>query len=329
MKTTIRLYINDLLVFGILTIVALVCLAQTELKFQPLYRATNGFVILSLQAPSGSLYRLRTSENLSEWVNLTTFPVSLGVCRYTDIAATFLPNRFYQATKLPNTNNIWGDHILTDDGEVIIQPINHATFVMAWKTNVFYFDPTGTSSTYAHLPPPTILFLTHAHSDHYSASTIRSIITNYTKIIIPKVLASSFPSDLAPYAILMTNGMVTNLNGINIEAIPMYNLTTQNHLKGDGNGYVLTIGNRRFYISGDTEDIPEMRALKNIDVAFLAMNKPYTMSPSQAASAVREFKPKIVYPFHFSPSTPPTDFNEFIRLVGNDLGIEIRIRKWY
>lgn len=329
MKTTIRFYIHDKLLLGIIATVALLCAAQTELKFQPLYRATNGMVILSLQAPSGNLYRLRSSENLANWIDLTTFPVSLGICRYTDMAATFLPNRFYQATQLPNTNYIWGDHIQTDDGDVIIQPINHATFVMAWRTNVLYFDPTGAASRYAHLPPATILFLTHAHSDHYSASTIQNVITNYTKIIIPKVLSTSLPSSLTPYAILMTNGTTTNLNGIKIEAIPMYNLTTQNHLKGDGNGYVLTIGNRRFYISGDTEDIPEMRALQNIDVAFLAMNKPYTMSPAQAASAVREFKPKIVYPCHFSPSTPPTDFNEFIRLVGTDLGIEIRIRKWY
>ncbi|MGC8886346.1 MAG: MBL fold metallo-hydrolase [Verrucomicrobiia bacterium] len=313
-------------IFAILIINAI---AQAQLSFKPIIKSTNSDIILNINAPSGQLHRLQVSENLQSWLNLATFAVSLGTCSYTDGAAPYLPQRFYRAVQMPNTNYIWGDHIQTDDGEVIIQPINHATFVMQWGTNTLYFDPTGAASRYAHLLKPTLLFLTHAHSDHYSSSTIQNIITNYTKIISPNVVWNQLPSMLKPYSILLTNGMTTNLNGIRIEAIPMYNLTSSYHVKGDGNGYILTIGNKRFYISGDTEDIPEMRALRNIDVAFLAMNKPYTMNAAQAASAVREFKPKIVYPFHYSPSTPATDFNAFRQAVGTDLGIEIRLRKWY
>lgn len=319
-KTTLTIVLAALIINAV---------AQTELSFQPLRRTTNSDILLTINAPSGNLHRLQISENLETWLTLVTFPVSPGSCVYTDTAAPFNPKRFYRAVQMSGTNYIWGDHIQTDAGEVIIQPINHATFALQWGTNTIYFDPTGQASRYAHLPRPTLIFITHAHSDHYSSSTILNVMTNYTKIIVSRVVQGQLPSTLTNYSILMTNGMTTNINGIAIEAIPAYNLTSSYHPKGDGNGYVLTIGGKRFYISGDTEDIPEMRALRNIDVAFLAMNKPYTMNVDQAASAVREFKPKIVYPFHYSPSNPATDFNAFIRAVGKDPGIEIRLRKWY
>lgn len=316
-------------VFTAIIIALILNAVAQQVSFQTVVRSTNSDLILNLNAPSGKMHRLQVSENLQDWINLVTFAVSLGTCSYTDGAAPYLPQRYYRAIQMPNTNYIWGDHIKTDDGEVVIQPINHATFAMQWGTNILYFDPTGAASRYAHLPRPTLLFVTHSHSDHYSSSTIQNVITNYTIIIAPTAVYNQLSSMLKPYAIVMTNGMTTNLNGISIEAVPMYNLTSSYHNKGDGNGYVLTMGNKRFYISGDTEDTPEMRSLKNIDVAFLAMNKPYTMDAAQAASAVRAFKPKIVYPFHYSPSNPATDFNAFRQSVGTDIGVEIRLRKWY
>ena len=134
--------------------------------------------------------------------------------------------------------------------------------------------------------------------------------------------------DLRKGATVMANGQTGELLGVKIEAIPMYNLTAERlkfHNKGRGNGYVVTLGGKRIYLSGDTEDIPEMRALKNIDVAFVCMNLPYTMTVEQAARAVRAFKPRIVYPYHYRGS----DINKFKTLVGTDVGVEVRLREWY
>jgi L-ascorbate metabolism protein UlaG (beta-lactamase superfamily) len=134
--------------------------------------------------------------------------------------------------------------------------------------------------------------------------------------------------DLRNSATILTNGQTGELLGVKIEAIPMYNLTTERlkfHDKGRGNGYVATLGAKRIYLSGDTEDIPEMRALKNIDVAFVCMNLPYTMTVEQAAQAVRAFKPRIVYPYHYRGS----DINKFKELVGTDAGVDVRLREWY
>src|SRR5437660_592249 len=128
---------------------------------------------------------------------------------------------------------------------------------------------------------------------------------------------------------VLTNGATTNVMGMRIDAIPAYNISNANHPLGVGNGYVLTIGGKRIYIAGDTEDVPAMRALQNIDVAFLSINRPYTMDVASAVSAAREFRPAVVYPYHYSPSTPVTDLNLFKRGVGQDLGIEVRLRKWY
>jgi len=125
----------------------------------------------------------------------------------------------------------------------------------------------------------------------------------------------------------MANGDKAEVQGITVEAIPMYNITPgrTGHTKGRGNGYVLTIDGKRIYVAGDTEDIPEMRALQNIDMAFVCMNLPFTMDINQAASAVREFRPKVVYPYHYSSS----DVNRFKQLIGKDVSVEVRLRKWY
>jgi len=145
---------------------------------------------------------------------------------------------------------------------------------------------------------------------------------------VPQIVANRLPSDLKSRAVILKNGDHTSLGGVEIAAIPAYNTTAdrlQFHPKGEGNGYVLTFGDKRVYISGDTEDIPEMRALKNIDVAFICMNLPFTMTVDQAASAVKEFKPKIVYPYHYRGS----DLEKFKSLLADQPGIEVRILDWY
>ena len=128
--------------------------------------------------------------------------------------------------------------------------------------------------------------------------------------------------------VILKNGETKEIHGVKITAVPMYNLTTERlkfHDEGRGNGYVVEMGGKRIYLSGDTEDIPEMRSLKNIDIAFVCMNLPYTMTEAQAASAVREFHPKVVYPYHYRGS----DLEKFKTLVGTDVGVEVRIRDWY
>ena len=221
-----------------------------------------------------------------------------------------------------------GDHIATNDGDLIIHPINHATLALAWKNLTIYIDPVGDTAIFVGLPRPDLVLLTHAHQDHFNAVTLKAIITDQTALITPAAVAEKLPEQMRPHATILANGENKSLLGITVEAVPMYNLVPERakfHPKGQGNGYVLTIADKRVYISGDTEDIPEMRALKNIDVAFLCMNLPYTMSVEQAADAVRAFRPKIVYPYHYRGS----DLEKFKQLVGNDASVEIRLRDWY
>jgi L-ascorbate metabolism protein UlaG (beta-lactamase superfamily) len=136
-----------------------------------------------------------------------------------------------------------------------------------------------------------------------------------------------FSTALQDLTTVLTNGAATEIAGVAVTAVPAYNA---NHPKGAGNGYVLTLGGRRIYFSGDTEDIPEMRALENIDVAFVCMNLPFTMTVAKASSAVRAFRPRVVYPYHYRNSDGTfADLNAFRRQVGTDLGVEVRLRKWY
>src|SRR4029079_8925871 len=161
-----------------------------------------------------------------------------------------------------------------------------------------------------------------------NADTLKAVARENTKIVVPKAVAEQLPPELKSKAVVIADGEEKEVQGVGIEAVPMYNLTADRlkfHSKGRGNGYVLTLGGKRIYISGDTEDIPEMRALKNIDVAFVCMNLPYTMTVEQAASAVKEFKPKIIYPYHYGKS----DTEKFKQLVGSDSGVEVRLRDWY
>jgi L-ascorbate metabolism protein UlaG (beta-lactamase superfamily) len=157
---------------------------------------------------------------------------------------------------------------------------------------------------------------------------LNSIGAADAQIVAPQAVFQQLSSGLRAKTKVLANGETADLLGISIEAVPMYN-TTQGrlsyHTKGRGNGYVLTMGGKRLYVSGDTEDVPEMRALRNIDAAFLCMNLPFTMTVDQAASAVREFQPAVVYPYHSSGS----NLTKFKQLVGSDLGVDVRLRKWY
>jgi len=225
-----------------------------------------------------------------------------------------------------SAQDLTGDRVATEQGDLIVHPVNHATFVLGWNGEIVYVDPVGGGERFADLPPPDLVLITDIHGDHLNADTLQAIAGEETAIVAPGAVADQLPDGLKSKTTVLANGETTSFAGMSIEAVPMYNVTEDRlkfHDKGRGNGYVLTLGGKRVYISGDTEDIPEMRALEGIDVAFVCFNLPYTMTEEQAASAVREFRPHIVYPYHFRGS----DVNEFARLVGN--ASEVRILQWY
>jgi len=221
-----------------------------------------------------------------------------------------------------------GDHVPTAKGDLIIHPINHATLALGWNGQTIYVDPVGGAKRFQGLPRPDVILITDIHGDHLDAPTLTAVSGANTQLVVPQAVADKLPDSLRRQATVLANGQSKSMLNMEIEAIPMYNTTPdrlQFHSKGRGNGYVLTLGGKRVYLSGDTEDIPEMRALKNIDVAFVCMNLPYTMTVEQAADAVRAFKPKIVYPYHYRGS----DLEKFKRLIGDNSGIEVRLRNWY
>jgi L-ascorbate metabolism protein UlaG (beta-lactamase superfamily) len=235
---------------------------------------------------------------------------------------------FSPALSFADGGSLSGDKIPTQDGDLIVHPINHATFLMAWKGTTIYVDPVGGGKRFDGLPRPDLILVTDIHGDHLNAETLAAVAGAKTVLVTPSAVAEKLPENLRQQTTVLANGESKSILDIKIEAVPMYNLTAdrlQYHSKGRGNGYVVTLGGKRVYISGDTEDIPEMRALRSIDVAFVCMNLPYTMTVEQAASAVREFKPKVVYPYHYRGS----DLEKFKKLVGEDPAIEVRLRDWY
>lgn len=222
-----------------------------------------------------------------------------------------------------------GDHIATSRGDLVVQPLSHATLAMAWDGKTIYVDPVGGAEAFEGLPPPDVVLITDIHGDHLDVETLQAVTRLDTQLVAPAAVVERLPEALASRANTLANGEETSLLDMQIEAIPMYNLTEgrlEYHEEGRGNGYVVGMGGTRVYISGDTEDIPEMRGLEDIDVAFVAFNLPYTMTEEQAASAVLEFEPEMVYPYHYRGS----DVDAFASLVaeGNP-DIEVRLGEWY
>jgi len=223
--------------------------------------------------------------------------------------------------------------IPTEKGDLTIQPILHATMVWEWNELIIYADPYGGKEAFEGAKPPSLILITDIHGDHMNTETLEALSLFETPIITCQAVADLLPSTFTNVTVL-NNGAKTLWNDIEIEAIPMYNLPESEdakHTKGRGNGYVITLGGKRIYISGDTEDIPEMRALQNIDVAFVCMNLPYTMEVTAAASAVLDFKPKTVYPFHYrGAGSKFSDVSKFKALVNEgDKSIDVRLLEWY
>lgn len=229
------------------------------------------------------------------------------------------------------------DSMVTENGELAIQPIRHASLILQLGDKTIYVDPVGGKKSFAGQPKPSLVLITHLHFDHFDVPTLKAILPDGAKTVLvaPQAVADKIPEALQDRIDLkvLNQGEKIDVDGIPIEAVPAYNTTSGHekfHPRSRDNGYLLTLGGKRFYIAGDTEDTPEMRALKNIDVAFLPMNQPYTLSVPQAADAIKAFKPKIVYPYHFrSDDGTKADFAQLQKLVGKDAGVEIRVLDWY
>ncbi|MEM7487282.1 MAG: MBL fold metallo-hydrolase [Bacteroidota bacterium] len=214
-----------------------------------------------------------------------------------------------------------------------IIPIEHATAILEWKNLTIYIDPVGGKEAFIGYNQPDLILITDIHGDHFSLETLQQLNTQKAKVVVPQAVADKIPQEFTPQIDVLDNGASKERYGITIEAIPMYNLrrdALKFHPKGRGNGYVLTMDDQKIYFSGDTEDIPEMRALKNIDKAFVCMNLPYTMTVENAADAVLAFKPKEVYPYHYRGRPNISDVKKFKMLVNQEnQNIKVIQLDWY
>ncbi|MDQ3393314.1 MAG: MBL fold metallo-hydrolase, partial [Bacteroidota bacterium] len=210
------------------------------------------------------------------------------------ILATFFFEPLYSQT----------DSITTPQGNLVVHPINHGSLALQWQGKNILIDPYGGASLYSTISPADIILITDIHGDHFHPETLKGLSLEKVTFVVPQAVADLLTKEKinANQIQVLNNGDKKELLDLKIEAVPMYNLPESpesRHPKGRGNGYILSSGTTRLYISGDTEDIPEMRQLKNINVAFVCMNLPYTMSVQQASEAVLEFEPLIVYPYHY------------------------------
>jgi L-ascorbate metabolism protein UlaG (beta-lactamase superfamily) len=289
-------------------------------------RLANGEVVIQATTAASTYHRLDTSPDLQTWTPLATL-LSPGALTHTDSAAPYFPRRFYRVQPLTGTGILTGDHVATTAGDAVVHPVNHASFVVGWNGKMIYNDPVGSATLYATFGRADLILVSHSHTDHYSNSTLASVLATGGRIIAPQAVYDSMTAALKASTTVLVNGASTTALGATIDATPAYN---SNHPLGTGNGYVLTLGGTRFYMSGDTGPIAEMRVLANIDVAFLSMNVPFTMDITQAATQVRAFRPRVVYPYHFrNQDNSLANLTSFKQQVGADLGIEVRIRTWY
>ena len=216
------------------------------------------------------------------------------------------------------------DTIRVDSNDLKITFIGHGTLMFEYEGEVVHVDPVSAEADYSKLPKADLILITHDHGDHLDPKAIAAVRTEQTQVVIPQACAEQVPG-----GIVMKNGETKTVAGLKIEAIPAYNIVQMRsgnqpfHPKGVGNGYVVSFGKARVYIAGDTENTPEMKALKDIQVAFLPMNLPYTMTPEMVADAAMTFKPKILYPYHYGQTDP----DELVKLLKDAKDIEVRIRQ--
>lgn len=223
----------------------------------------------------------------------------------------------------PAVSALERDTIKTSAGDLEISFVGHGSLVFGFGGKVIHVDPYSKLADYSKLPKADLILITHGHPDHLDPAALQLVTASNTVVVVAPACSNRVAGSL-----ILTNGDVRVLAGIKVEAVPAYNLVNKRdngqvfHPKGEGNGYVLTFGDKRVYVAGDTENTAEMKALKGIDIAFLPMNLPYTMTPGMVADAARAFAPKILYPYH----TGESDIPSLLELMKDTPGIDVRIR---
>jgi L-ascorbate metabolism protein UlaG (beta-lactamase superfamily) len=218
-----------------------------------------------------------------------------------------------------------GDLVPTDDGDITVHPVEHASLVLGFGGEAIYVDPVGGAALYEGLPTPTAILITHGHGDHFDIPTLEAI-AGTAPILTSQEVFDRLPEALKTNASAIANGEDVSLNGMIVRAVPAHNVTADRmryHPVGVGNGYVITLGKKLVYVAGDTEPTDQMLGLRDIEIAFLPMNLPYTMSPDQAVEALNVFKPRIAYPYHYGGS----DLSVLEKRLGPDT--ELRLLEWY
>jgi L-ascorbate metabolism protein UlaG (beta-lactamase superfamily) len=216
------------------------------------------------------------------------------------------------------------DIINTSGGDLKITFIGHGSLMFSYAGKIIHVDPVSNEADYSKLPKADLVLVTHHHGDHFDLKALETLRKEKTVWVMTEACAQKLKG-----GVVMKNGDTKMIEGLKIEAVPAYNLVHMRsegkpfHPKGEGNGYIITFGDKRVYIGGDTENTPEVKKLDKIDVAFLPMNLPYTMTPEMVADAAKAFKPKVLYPYHFGE----TDTSKLLALLKDTKGIEVRIRK--
>jgi L-ascorbate metabolism protein UlaG (beta-lactamase superfamily) len=220
-------------------------------------------------------------------------------------------------------DQIQEDVLSTSAGDLTIAFVGHGTLMFTLGERVVHVDPVSREADYSTLPDADLILITHEHGDHLDPAAVEQITKAGTQVVV-----STSCSDRLEGATVMANGDAASVAGFKIEAVPAYNIVNVRaegmpyHPKGSGNGYIITFGDTRVYVAGDTENTPEMKALQDISVAFLPMNLPYTMTPEMVAEAAKAFRPRILYPYHFGE----TETGELVKLLAGDEDIEVRVR---
>jgi len=222
----------------------------------------------------------------------------------------------------------------SENALVNVYPISHATTVVEWGDTTIYIDPAESVDSYEGFNAPDMIFITHIHGDHLNKEVLEALYNDQVEIIVPASVNQELNSELQTYTTVMGLEEIRGINDFNITSVPAYNIREEAlnfHPRDRGDsGYIIERDGLRMYFSGDSEDTPEMRALSNIDVAFVSMNLPYTMTAESAASAVLDFAPKTVFPYHYRGKEGLTDIESFKSLVQQwNANIEVILHDWY
>lgn len=251
--------------------------------------------------------------------------------KYTSMKKSVLTLLFLSLLAIPSFAQLSNspDTFETENGELMIFPINHGTVAFTFDGKTIFVDPFGGAEKFTNFDAPDVIFITDIHGDHLNAETLAGLDTENTIFVVPQAVADALDESLKKNLIIIANEETKVVLGMNVTGVAMYNLPddeSSRHKKGRGNGYIIDFGGKLVYLSGDTEDVPEMRNLENIDIAFVCMNLPYTMDIFQAASAVVQFQPAIMYPYHHRGQ----DIEKFKAIVDlAEIDTEVRLKDWY